>query len=218
MKSIIIADDSPIILEGLSSQINDMNIFDRVVIANNGFDLLEEFKKNPTDLLLIDIAMPKMSGFDVVKKIRLFNNDVQILLISNFNRDEIEAKCLQIGANGFIHKMNFTKEIYSAINTIRQHSNYFTKGINTKDRSEIDNSLTGLECYEIKQKLSKREYEVFGQLGVTSDSNLIGKNLNISKKTIDNHVEKIKKKLSISSKHKLYRITTVHYLIYGNTQ
>lgn len=216
MKSIIIADDSPLILEGLSNQINGMNIFDRVVIANNGFELLEEFKNNPTDLLIIDIAMPKMSGFDVVKKIRLFNKDVPIILISNFNRDEIEAKCLHVGANGFIHKMHFAEEINSAINTIKQNARYFSNDIIPNAESVSYNSLTGLECYEIKQKLSKREYEVFGQLGVTSESNLISENLNISRKTIDNHVENIKKKLMLSSKHKLYRIATVHYHMYGN--
>jgi len=216
MKSIIIADDSPLILESLTSQINDMKIFDRVVIANNGFELLEEFRKNPTDLLIIDIAMPKMSGFDVVKKIRLSNKDVQIILISNFNRDEIEAKCIQIGANGFIHKMHFAEEINSAINTIMQKASYFSKDIILKAESVIDNSLTGLECYEIKQKLSKREYEIFGQLGVASESNRIAEILNISRKTIDNHVENIKKKLNISSKLKLNRIATVHYHIYGN--
>jgi len=216
MKSIIIADDSPLILEGLSSQINDMKIFDRIVIANNGFELLEEFKNNPTDLLIIDIAMPKISGFDVVKKIRLSNKDVQIILISNFSRDEIEAKCLQVGANGFIHKMHFSEEINSAINSIKQNRNYFSKDIILKNKDGSESFLTGLECYEIKKNLSKREYEIFGQLGVTSEGNIIAKNLDVSRKTIDNHVENIKKKLNISNKHKLYRIAIVHYHIYGN--
>ena len=60
-------------------------------------------------------------------------------------------------------------------------------------------TLIGLECYEIKKKLSKREYEIFGQLGVSNDSNLIANNLNISRKTIDNHIEKIKKKKKLIS-------------------
>lgn len=217
MKSVIIADDSPIILDGIYSQISDMNIFDSITLVNNGPELLKKIREQNIDLLIIDVAMPKMSGFDVLKKIRLINHDVQILLISNFNGAEIKAKSLQLGANGFIEKINFVNDFYVAVKTLEQKKIYFTKDIITKAENQKSNYLSGLETSEIERKLSKREFEIFLQLGVNCESSEVAEKLNISKKTVDNHVEKIKKKLDIKSKHNLYRITAIHSYVYGNS-
>lgn len=217
MKSVIIADDSPIILDGIYSQISDMNIFDSITLVGSGHDLLEKFKEQKVDLLIIDIAMPKMSGFDVLRKIRLINDDVQILLISNFNGAEIKAKGLQLGANGFIDKIDFANDINVAVKTLEEKKIYFTKDIITKAENQNSNYLSGLETSEIEQRLSKREYEIFLHLGTNCECSEVAEKLNISKKTVDNHVEKIKKKLNLKSKHNLYRITTIHSYVYGNT-
>ncbi len=214
MKSVIIADDSPIILDAITEQIDSMNIFKSIITVNNGFELLKEFRKNPTDLLLVDIAMPQMSGFDVVKQIRASNENVKIIIISNFESDEIIVKSLLLGTNGFIPKVKFVRNIYVAIERIKQNYLYFTEEIINRAKNNTSYYLTGLECYEIESKLSKREYEVFKEVGGIGNCDEVCKKLEIARKTIDNHLEKIKRKLNLKSKQALYRISHLHYQVY----
>ena len=215
MKSVIIADDLPLMLDSLTNYISDTNIFDTVISVENGLELLEEFEERPVDLLIIDLAMPKMSGFDVLKEIRKRDSNVKILIISNFDSCEIILKSLLLGSDGFIPKLSMVNKFERAFKYLKQNDLFFSEEITEKTKSTTHNYLTGLECYEIKTKLSKREYEVFNEVGPSGNSYEVCNKLCVAQKTIDNHLEKIKNKLNLKNKNELYRIANFHYQVYG---
>lgn len=215
MKNVIIVDDNPFVLESLHDHLIELDIFDHVLTANSGPELIMKYKRNKPDLLFIDIAMPGMSGFDVVNEIRIFDKKVKIILISSFNRTEVILKSLLVGADGFLFKMELTKKLYSALKALSKDKLFFKEHIVRKVKNIKGNYFTGLEDHEIKKKLSKKEFEIFCEIGKTPNCSEVAEKLNITKKTAYNHLEKMKRKLDLNAKNELLKIAIIYYQTYG---
>ncbi len=83
-----------------------------VVVAESGQKGLDEaFKKNP-ELIFLDIKMPEMDGFEVLKKLRKSpkTESVPVIILSNFDEEDLIQKGLTLGANEYLIKSQFTPE------------------------------------------------------------------------------------------------------------
>lgn len=83
-----------------------------VVVAENGEEGLEKAMKIAPEVIFLDIKMPKMDGFEVLKKLRESEKtkDVPVIILSNFDEQELIEKGLTLGANEFLIKSQFTPE------------------------------------------------------------------------------------------------------------
>lgn len=108
MYKMIIVEDDPMILEIYQKKFQESG-FD-VLPADSGEKALELAKKNKVDLVLLDLIMPKMDGFDVIKSLRQgrFDAGMKIIVSSNLSQKEERDKAIQLGADGFIVKSEFT--------------------------------------------------------------------------------------------------------------
>ena len=83
-----------------------------VITAENGEEGLERAFSEKPDLIFLDIKMPKMDGFEALKKLRSNEKtkNVPILILSNFDEQELIEKGMTLGANEYLIKSQFTPE------------------------------------------------------------------------------------------------------------
>ena len=113
-KKIIIVDDSEIYRAGLRALINGHDHLRVVAEAECGDKAIEAIKMVPADLVLLDLSLPRHNGFEVLKKIREFS-DINVLVLSIYESQEMITKAEALGAQGYCVKDVSRKEMIKAI-------------------------------------------------------------------------------------------------------
>ena len=109
---ILIVDDSRVINKRLEELLVDINGIDKVVIAEDGLQAIQEFSKINPDLVILDLMIPKMNGLDVLRNIRLQNDRVTIIVLTNYNQSYFKDLCTSLGANYFLDKSAEFEKVY----------------------------------------------------------------------------------------------------------
>lgn len=101
---VVIADDAPEIRLLLSLVLPQYGPFEVVAQASNGQEAIEAVEAYQPDLLLVDVEMPVMDGLTAISKIREFNPQVAIVVLSGFQADAMREKALLVGASKYLEK------------------------------------------------------------------------------------------------------------------
>jgi two-component system NarL family response regulator len=115
---ILIADDHPVVREGLAALINrrpDMRV---VAEASDGAEAVEKFFLHSPDLALIDLRMPRMDGVEVMRAIRERAPDARLIVLTTFDGDEGISRALQAGARGYLLKEVSREELFECIRAV----------------------------------------------------------------------------------------------------
>ena len=194
---IMIADDHSMVREGLKSLLELDGDIQDIEEAVDGEDCLEKLKTCKPDVLLLDINMPKKNGLEVLQCINKSNLKVKVLVLTVHNEVEYLIKAVDIGVDGYILKDSESAELKKAIFAITKGENYIQPdlipALNSKmieknsDKDKIDS-------------LTKREFEVLKLLAVGMYNKEIAEKLNISERTVKNHVSNIFKKLEVTDR------------------
>jgi CheY-like chemotaxis protein len=125
MKKIIIIEDDPMIAEIYQRKFSQSDY--EVLLAESGEQALNFAKKEKVDVILSDLIMPKMDGFEVIKNIRSggYDPNIKIIVFSNLSQKEDREKALNLGANGFVVKSDYTpsdlvKEVSRIVNNCEE--------------------------------------------------------------------------------------------------
>jgi len=108
MTKVIIVEDDPMISEIYEKKFTDAG-FD-VSAVTNGEQVLSLTKTEKVDVILLDIIMPKMDGFEVIRRLRdgSYDPGIKIIVTSNLSSHEDQDKAMQLGANGFVAKSDYS--------------------------------------------------------------------------------------------------------------
>jgi len=194
---ILLADDHVLIREGIKKLVEFDGSMEVIAEASDGVKCLEVLKVIKPDILLLDINMPKMNGIDVLEELRVQNNDVKVLMLTVHNEVEYILRSVDIGADGYILKDAGFSELKKAIETIVGGEAYVQPQLipplnNRMVRRNHDNEKIA--------KLTKREAEILVLIADGLYNKEIGNALNISERTVKNHISSIFKKLEISDR------------------
>ena len=189
----IIVDDHKIFGEGFCSLLESNN-FRVVRVFQNSKKALNYLKKdNGTELIFSDVNMPDINGISFVKKIREFNNDVKIIMISMYTDKNIVQECLKNGADGFLSKNCSIDNILDAVKNSLKNKKIFNSNL------EIDDKIHTSDSFVLKYKITDREKEIIKHI-LDQKSNLeISQELEISKRTVETHRKNIMLKLDVKN-------------------
>ena len=95
MVRILIADDHPIVREGLKQIVSDTQDMQLVGEASNGSEVMEQVERGLADVVVLDISMPGESGLDVLKKLRARHPKLPILMLSIHSEDQYAIRSLR---------------------------------------------------------------------------------------------------------------------------
>ena len=194
---VMIADDHSIVREGIKLLIEQEDEFEVIGEAHNGTNCLKKLEKLKPDILLLDINMPKMNGLEVLQKIREKQIDVKVLVLTAHREPEYLLKASDIGINGYLLKESKSIELRRAIISIMKGENYVQSSLVPILRSRMTERDEENKKIE---KLTRREMQVLKLIAVGMCNRDVAKEMNITERTVKNHVSNIFKKIGVTDR------------------
>ena len=195
--NVMLTDDHVLIREGIKHLLEFDGSIKVIEEANDGVECLEKLKKVTPDVLLLDINMPNMNGIEVLEELKNSNSSVKVLMLTVHSEVEYLVKAVDIGANGYILKDSGSTELKQAINAIVNNDSYIQANLIPALNSRLINRDIDKEKLET---LTKRELEILTQVAGGMFNKEIAINLNISERTVKNHISNIFKKIDVSDR------------------
>lgn len=195
--SIMITDDHSMIREGLKSLLELDDDIKVIAEAVDGRDCLDKLDVYKPDVLLLDINMPNMNGLEVLKELKARKSKVKVLVLTVHNETEYLMKAVDIGINGYVLKDSESAELKKAIRVIMDGETYIQPSLipalNAKrlERNEDEEKI---------DSLTRRELEVLKLLAIGMYNKEVAEKLEISERTVKNHVSNIFKKLEVTDR------------------
>lgn len=194
---VMIADDHILMREGIKQLLEFDGKIEVIAEANDGEECLEKLKTVKPEVLLLDINMPKKNGIEVLKSIRNQNLKVKVLILTVYNEIEYLLKAVDIGVDGYILKDSESAELKRAIMTVLEGESY----IQSRLIPALNSRLIARDVDKEKiDSLTKRELEVLVQVANGMFNKEIANTLNISERTVKNHLSNIFRKIEVSDR------------------
>lgn len=197
MINVMLADDHVLIREGIKQLLEFDGSMKVIAEASDGIECLEKLKNVKPDILLLDINMPNMNGIDVLKELKEKNDPLKVLILTVYSEVEYLVKAVDIGANGYILKDSGSAELKQAINAVIDEGSYIQPNLIPALNSRLINRDMDREKLA---SLTKREVEILTQVACGMFNKEIAVNLNISERTVKNHISNIFKKIDASDR------------------
>lgn len=194
---IMIADDHSMIREGLKNLLELDGDIQVIAEAVDGEDCLEKLQLVKPDVLLLDINMPKKNGLEVLKSLKSRRSKLKVLVLTVHNETEYLMKAVDIGVNGYVLKDSESAELKKAIFIVADGETYIQPSLIPALNAKMIE--TNKDAEKIKS-LTKRELDVLKLLAVGMFNKEVGKRLEISERTVKNHVSNIFKKLGVTDR------------------
>ena len=186
---ILIADDHPIVREGLAALLNRATDMEVVAEASNGREALKQFLRCRPDIVLVDLRMPEMDGVDAILAIRERAPDARVIVLTTYDGDEDIYRGLRAGAKAYLLKDAPREELMECIRAVQAGRMWIPPDVAAKLATRMGD-----------QDLTSRELEVL-RLMVRGKSNKeIGNSLGVSEGTVKIHVNHILEKLKVSGR------------------
>ena len=204
---ILIADDHPLIAEGIKNTFIDDDDFNVVSVVSNGLEALDFIKENIVDIALLDINMPEMDGIDCAKNILSNHKDVKVAILSMYQEASIIKNLMDLGVKGYMLKTIPKEELLFAIRKIYQGDDYFNADVTKALLSDktTTNTLSFKQKSPLVAQLTSREKEIIKYLTQGLTNVQIGEQLFISPRTVDTHRTNIMKKIEVHNVASLIR-------------
>ncbi|NKE69780.1 response regulator transcription factor [Candidatus Manganitrophus noduliformans] len=196
---ILIADDHRVVREGLAAILKSRSDMDVVGEAINGFEVIEKTKALKPDVILMDISMPQMNGVEATRAVRKISPEIGIIVLTMHDDDATIFELVRTGVHGYLLKDADSSEIVKAIQSIYKGESIIHPSIARKILGEF--SQLGPE--QIKKadrqmyNLSGREVDVLRRVAKGKTNKEIASELQLSEKTIKNHVRNIFHKMGV---------------------
>jgi two-component system, NarL family, invasion response regulator UvrY len=195
MKKILIADDHPIVVQGLKFIITDENpdiIVDSVETCRSLLDLLNN---NLYDILLLDVSLPDMIGLDALVEIKRKYPKLPVLILSLYPEDQYAIISMKLGADGYVAKKSAPAELLQAIKQVFRGEKFISPSLALR----LAHSLGDNQIIKFHEKLSSREFQVMRMLVEGEGIKNIAGRLVLSPKTVSTYRSRILQKLDLQN-------------------
>jgi two-component system response regulator NreC len=196
---VLLADDHPVVLEGLRQVLAAEPDMKLVGVAVNGQDALEKCRKWVPDVVLLDLTMPELNGLETTRLITEGLSQIRVVVFSMHDQAAFVQQALRAGARGYVLKGSPVKEVTRAIREVHNGAYFLCPSI---QGGVIDNLLKGQEerpADQLYDHLTDREQQVFRLLVEGNSTTRISDLLFVSPKTVEKHRVNVLRKLGVSN-------------------
>ncbi|HTE12479.1 MAG TPA: response regulator transcription factor [Chitinophagaceae bacterium] len=205
---LVIADDHPLLLDGLKKVLEEMDETEIIFTAGNGLELISLLRRTAADMVLLDLQMPKLDGIDSLKIIRRDFPKLKIIIFSNYGQPKLIRETKILGASGYLLKNSPSLILKEAIKTVAAGGSWF------KDTEpEPKQSALLVNDFMKKYQLTSREIEIICKIAEGLTSKEIAGKLFVSEFTINTHRRNICRKLNIYTPVGLLNFAKEHGLV-----
>lgn len=193
--SLLIADELPLIRDGISRLCEETGLYSVVALCSNGDDALQTIYRSEPDMALIDYAIPQVPGLEAVRRARASQTRTRMILMAGRGDRKMALESLRAGAAGFLLKSFDQYELLDALSRVRAGSMYISPQLEFEKL--FFSSGTRNMPPDPMDLLSSREYQVFQLLVDGVRAKDIAHRLQLSPKTIDTYRASLMRKLDI---------------------
>ncbi len=186
---VLVADDHPILREGLVVLINRQDGMTVVAEASDGREAVELFARVAPDLAVIDLRMPAMDGIEVIAAIRSADPHARLIILTSFASDEDIYRALRAGARGYLLKEEPVEELVECLRAVHEGRTFIPPAIASKLAQRVGTV-----------DLTAREREVLSLIAKGLANREIGQKLDVTEGTVKVHVNNILTKLGVASR------------------
>jgi len=191
---VVLADDHPIVRDGIRNLINTSVGIEVIGEADNGQDAYRLVIDKMPNVLLLDMELPGIHGVDLTKKLKDEGIDVKILALSSYSDKEYISEMLSLGASGYLIKDEVPKNIVDAIRGVARGE----QGWVSREVAAILSQLAVNP--NPSEDLTERELEVLSHVVNGETNREIAYALEISEKTVEKHLKNVFEKLNVRSR------------------
>jgi DNA-binding NarL/FixJ family response regulator len=203
-RQILLVDDHPLVLEGLSRLINQQDDLHVCDWAQDGRDAFKKIATAEPDLVVVDLTLQAGAGLELIKDIQKLPNPPGVLVLSMHDEALYGERALRAGAFGYVMKSESSKKIIEGIRRVLSGQVYFSESFADKTVKKVVSTPSQTPVLPIA-RLGDRELFVFRLIGQGYETRKIAHEAGISQKTVQAHCEHIKAKLGIENANALLR-------------
>lgn len=210
--TIVLADDHPIVREGLRTVLEREPDLSVVGEASDGSEALHLVERLRPTLLILDVRMPGKSGLEVAREIARMCPETRVLILSMYAAEGYVTEALASGVAGYILKETDTGNLIPAIRQIMGGTRYLSPSVNDRVIDAYLQKTRG-EAVDPFDTLTARERQVLRLLAEGSTSAVIAERLSISVRTAEHHRASLMRKLRLKSSAEVIEFARSHGVV-----
>jgi DNA-binding NarL/FixJ family response regulator len=198
---LVIADDHPIVLQGLQRLFESQADFEVIGSAPNGEEAIAVVRRLQPDVLLVDLKMPGTSGLDVLKALKEGGSRCRTVLLTAAASDQQVIDALQLGAMGIVLKESDSDTLLECLRRVHAGEQWLDK--DSSARAFVHMMRREKAADDVRKVLTPREVEISTMVVQGLRNKAIAERLFISEGTVKIHLHNIYEKLGIDGRLEL---------------
>jgi DNA-binding NarL/FixJ family response regulator len=186
---LLVADDHPVLREGLAALIGSQHDMTLVAEAATGKDAVDLYKVHRPDVTIMDLRLPDINGIEAISLIRESSPNARIIVLTTYLGDVLANRALRAGAHAFLLKATLRTDLLDTIRAVNRGQ----KRVPVEVASEMAE-------YSADDGLTPREIEVLEQVAAGNSNKAIADRLEISEDTVKSHIRSILNKLGANDR------------------
>lgn len=195
--NIVIADDHKMVREGLICLLELDKAYNVVGEAGDGYECLDVVNKTNPDIIIMDINMPNLDGLQTLKIMRQENINKKVIMVTLYDDIDYLIKALDYKGNGYVLKNSDFAILKDAIDSVEKNEIYVEPSLTVMLNSSLARRNVKKSMID---SLTKRELEILKLIAQGLLNKEIAAMLNISERTVKNHISNIFKKIDVSDR------------------
>ncbi|HEX8157454.1 MAG TPA: response regulator transcription factor [Solirubrobacteraceae bacterium] len=205
---VVVADDFPLVREGVARALNADPAIEVVAQAENGQEALELAERLRPDVMILDLRMPDLGGLAVLDKLRTTRPEIRVIVMTASEQASVLLDAIAAGAAGYLSKRSTGEELRQAVITAHGGGSVITPSLASHLLKEFSSSARGEQSSV--RPLQGRELDVLRLVVQGKTDNEIGQELFISPRTVQNHLTRIREKTGLRRRSELTRWAVEH--------
>jgi two-component system, NarL family, response regulator DegU len=200
---VVVADDHPLVLQGIRSALAEAEDIEIVGEAESGPKVLALVRNTQPDFVLMDYTMPRFDGLACLDTLRSRHPEVKVAVLSEHQEPEVIEATLRRGACAFVLKSINPSDLASVIRQVVNRTVFQALDFESHEEEEVAKA----------SGLTKREVSILQELAGGLSNEAIAKKLWITRETVKFHVRNIYRKLGVSNRTEAARYAYQHGLV-----
>jgi NarL family two-component system response regulator LiaR len=191
---ILIADDHPVVRQGLRTFLETQDDLEVVGEAADGAEAAELCERLLPDVVLMDLVMPGLDGVEATRRVRQMSPSTKVIVLTSFDDDEKVFPSVKAGAAGYLLKDVRPQDLAEAVRKVHRGEALLAPSVAAKLMQEVAGDRAPASG------LTERELEVLRLIARGLPNKLIAQELVVSEKTVKTHVSNILAKLHLTDR------------------
>jgi DNA-binding NarL/FixJ family response regulator len=201
---ILVADDHPVVRDGLVAMLGTQADFEVVGQAATGREAVRQVVALRPDVVLLDLEMPEMDGVEVIERLSEETPGTHVIVFTAFDTDDRIVGAVQAGAQGYLLKGAPREDVFRAVRVVHSGGSLLEPVVASKLLRQVSHDF---------QSLTPRELEVLGLVAQGLQNKEIAAQLVITERTVKFHVSSILAKLGADNRTEAVTIAARRGLI-----